>query len=220
MLAPDGRMPRVERRTFLALGVTVLGLAGCTQEPPSDVEGGSLPPRPPAQDPGAGLRGAVAASEVALIAEYRAALAAHPDLAPELGPLVAHHEAHLARVAPDPANPSGVPASPGSSPGSSAAPGAPTIPSASDAADPSSSDPAAEASTDPGAEPDSTAEPDSRAETLGGLAAAEAAAHRDRVAACDAAEDSGLARDLCLIAASEAQHEVVVAALLEERGAR
>jgi hypothetical protein len=174
-------MPHVERRTFLALGVAALGLAGCTGDRPSDAEGESQPPRPPAQDPDAALRERVAASEAALIAAYRAALAAHPDLAPELEPFVAHHEAHLARVAADLANPS---APPGASPTAS----------------------------------DGDRDPGSVAATLERLAEAEAAALRDRVAACDAATNSVLARDLCLIAASEAQHQADLAALLDERG--
>lgn len=173
-------MPHVERRTFLALGVTALGLAGCTGDRPSDAEGGSQPPRPPAQDPDAVLRERVAASEAALIAVYRAALAAHPDLAPELEPFVAHHEAHLARVAADRVN----------------------LDAASDASPTAS---------------DGDRDPDSVAATLERLAEAEAAALRDRVAACDAAANSVLARDLCLVAASEAQHQAELAAMIDER---
>jgi hypothetical protein len=41
---------------------------------------------------------------------------------------------------------------------------------------------------------------------LTGLADAESAAQAQRATACDGAQDPGLARDLCLIAASEAQH--------------
>jgi hypothetical protein len=53
---------------------------------------------------------------------------------------------------------------------------------------------------------------------LAALAAAETAARSERIAACDAALDPALARDLCLIGASEAQH----ATYLERarRGAR
>ena len=187
----------MQRRTFLALGVTALALAGCTGGRPSDAEGGSQPPRPPAKDPDAELRERVAASESALIAAYRAALAAHPDLAPDLGAFVAHHEAHLARVAP-------LLASPGAQAGSPAPPG--------DATAEPSSDPAAEASTTPG-------DPDTEEATLERLAEAEAAAVRDRVAACDAADSSILARDLCVIAASEAQHRAEIGALLDGRRA-
>jgi hypothetical protein len=43
------------------------------------------------------------------------------------------------------------------------------------------------------------------------LAAAESAAQAQRATACDGASDPGLARDLCLIAASEAQHAAVLA---------
>ncbi len=48
------------------------------------------------------------------------------------------------------------------------------------------------------------------------LAAAESAAQAQRATACDGAQDPGLARDLCLIAASEAQH----AAALDDLGER
>ena len=58
----------------------------------------------------------------------------------------------------------------------------------------------------------------SAADVLAGLAAAERRARTARIAACDSAGDAMLARDLCLIAASEAQHaEVLGAAAAQER---
>ena len=51
----------------------------------------------------------------------------------------------------------------------------------------------------------------SAADTLSALAAAETAAQAQRATACDAAQGPALARDLCLIAASEAQHASALA---------
>ena len=168
----------MERRTFLVLGAMAVGLTGCTLgtvEPDPT----SSPPRSPAPtDPDSRLRDEVAASEVALIAAYRAAIESTPELAADLEPFLAHHEQHLARVAP------GFPVGPAS-------------PSAS---------------TSGSSEPSDT----SVGKTLADLAAAEAAAQTQRAAACDGAADPALARDLCLIAASEAQH----AAALERLAAQ
>jgi hypothetical protein len=180
----------VERRTFLVLGAAAVGLAGCTSDPSEPV-----PPSAPAassapRDPDARLREEVATSEVALIAAYRSAIRAAPELASDLAPFVAQHEAHLARVAPGYAE-GGEEASasvspPPDSPSPSGAPtGAPT-------------------GSPPGADDATPIEPASS--VLVGLAAAEAAAQAQRAEACDAAQDPGLARELCLIAASEAQH--------------
>ena len=89
----------MERRTFLVLTAAAVGLAGCTSDPSEPA-----PTGPPAStapsDPDARLRAEVAASEVALIAAYRAAIQANPELAEDLAPFVAQHEAHLDRVAP------------------------------------------------------------------------------------------------------------------------
>ena len=70
----------------------------------------------------------------------------------------------------------------------------------------------------PGSSSTTSSEPSdtSVGKTLAELAAAEAAAQRQRAAACDGAADPALARDLCLIAASEAQH----AAALERLAAQ
>lgn len=205
-------MPPVERRTFLALGVTALGLVGCTGELPAGPEGGSPPPRQPAEDPDSALRARVAASEAALVARYRDALAMHADLVAELGPFLAHHEAHLARVAPGAASASAAPSTVTPTPEESSDGNQPASPSASASGAPPGGDTAVSAS--PGA-----SDPDSRAAAVAGLAEAEGVAHRDRVDACDAAENAGLARDLCLIAASEAQHESALTALQERASA-
>jgi hypothetical protein len=170
-------MPRVERRTFLALGAAVVVLTGCTSGP-TDPDGTPTPTAPDVQrDPDAALRDEVAASEVALIAAYRSALKARPELAGDLAPFLAHHEAHLAQVAPGSTAGAGTPGASASPDGSSSSPPAP-----------------------------------SAAETVAALAAAESRAQAQRAAASDGAMDPGLARDLCLVAASEAQH----AALLED----
>jgi hypothetical protein len=49
--------------------------------------------------------------------------------------------------------------------------------------------------------------------TLARLAAAETAARAEHIRSCDAAAAPALARDLCLMAASEAQHAVVLSDL-------
>ena len=133
------------------------------------------------RDPDAALRDEVAASEVALIAAYRSALEAHPELAADLAPFLAHHEAHLARV----------------SPGSTAGEGTPVA----------SASPRTSGSPSP---------VPSVAETVAALAAAESRAQAQRAAACDGAVDPGLARDLCLVAASEAQHAALLEGLASE----
>jgi hypothetical protein len=170
----------VERRTFLVLCAAAAGLAGCTEDS-SDPEPPSAPPTTAAGDPDARLRDAVAASEVALIGAYRSAIQADPGLAPTLGPFVAQHEAHLARVAPGHSGSSGTAStgSPAASPGAPSAGGTRSV--------------------------------------LVGLADAESAAQSQRATACDGAQDPALARELCLIAASEAQHATALAALAERR---
>lgn len=168
---------------FLVLSAAAVGLAGCTSES-SEAGPPSAPASAAPRDPDARIREEVAASEVALIAAYRSAIGAHPELAADLGPFLVQHEAHLARVAPgfvsDVATPVG---------------------SASASASPSSSSESSEAGA---------------SSVLAELAAAESAAQAQRATACDAAQYPGLARDLCLIAASEAQH----AAALDDLGAR
>jgi hypothetical protein len=193
-------MPRVERRAFLALCAAALGVAGCTRPGPDPQPAPTTSP-PPA-DPDARLRQASAASELALITAYRAAIAEHPDLAADLGPFLAHHEAHLERVLPGsavattPPGPTGSPAA-----GGSAGPTGSANPTGS---------------PEPGA---SSVERPDPAATLAALAEAEARARRERTSACDAATDPALARDLCLIAASEAQHADVLATLAESGSA-
>ncbi|MCU0263911.1 MAG: hypothetical protein MUF09_09615 [Candidatus Nanopelagicales bacterium] len=175
----------MERRTFLALGAAAVGLTGCTSDP-ADPDRTSAPTAPDVQrDLDAALREGVAASEVALIAAHRAAIAAHPELAAALAPLVAHHEAHLARVAPG-------------SPSGAGTPVASTSP---------------DRSGSPESSPSSVP---SVAETLAALAAAESQAQAQRSTACDGAVDPGLARDLCLVAASEAQHAALLEGLADE----
>jgi hypothetical protein len=179
MAGRDARIPRVERRTFLVLGAAAVGLTGCTSDPSNPG-----PPSPPAasaapSDPDARLRDEVAASEVSLLTAYRSAIRANPDLAVDLAPFVAQHEAHLDRVAPAGSAPPLVPATP------------------SDSVRPSTQETA----------------PLPAEEVLAALAAAESAAQAQRATACDGAQDPGLARDLCLIAASEAQHAVALEGL-------
>jgi hypothetical protein len=181
----------MDRRAFLVLGASVLGVAACTGdgEPDAGPDGSPVEPapsQPPADDPDGPLRDRVAAAEAALIAQYRTVISERPRLADTLAPFLAHHEEHLARVAP------------GWGPGPVETP----VPSASASAGPSGS--AAPAPSG------------SAAEALDRLARAERDAGRDRIAACDAAASGVLARDLCLISASEAQH----AAVLERRGNR
>lgn len=63
------------------------------------------------------------------------------------------------------------------------------------------------------ASPEPSADP---ADVLSRLAATESTARDQRIAACDAAVDPALARELCLIGASEAQHAAVLAAAARE----
>ena len=217
----------MERRTFLVLGAAAVGLAGCTSDtsepgPPSAQATTAAP-----SDPDARIREEVAASEVALIAAYRSAIGANPDLAADLEPFLAQHEAHLARVAPGFVSDVGTPVAstspsasgppigepsaagdPGTSPSDS--PGAGTSPSGSP-------DAGTSPTGSPGAGTASSGSPNSGASSVvAELAAAESAAQAQRATACDGAQDPGLARDLCLIAASEAQH----AAALDDLGER
>jgi hypothetical protein len=178
----------VERRTFLVLSAAAVGLAGCTSDssepgPPS----APAPTRPPS-DPDARVRDEVAASEIALVAAYRSAIATSPELAADLEPFVAQHEAHVARVAPGFAT-SSTPSGSASMRGSASA----------------SANPSGSASASPSASARSVAD------TLSALAAAESAAQVQRATACDAAQGPALARELCLIAASEAQHAAALA---------
>lgn len=182
----------MDRRTFLALCVVAVGTAGCTG-PSDDADPG---PKPPPDDPDAAVRTDVAVSERALIALYATTLAAHPQLADALAPLRAHHEAHLARVGADPVGtPSGTASAPGSAPTgvSTASPGSSGSDSASASARPA---------------PTPTVE-----ESLAALAGAEDLARAQRITSCDAAASRSLARDLTLVAASEAQHAAVLEGL-------
>ena len=194
-------MRGVERRTFLVLGAVALGLAGCTNQAPTPRPDGSATAAPET-DPDDAVRSAVAASELALIASYRTAIEAHPELADELGPFLIHHEAHLARIAPERAAEAagtgdGSPSAIASASGDGSTPGN----AGSEGAAPSGNE-------------TGTASP-AAAETVAALADAEAAARRERIASCDAALDPALARNLVLIAASEAQHAAVLEDLAE-----
>ena len=121
--------------------------------------------------------------KLALIASYRSAIEVAPEeLAGRLEPLLAHHVAHLARVAPEAATPT-----PTASPGTARPDDSPTEPG------------------------DAPAVP--ALATVKALAEAESKAQAQRTDACDSALDAGLARDLCLIAASEAQHAEVLTRL-------
>lgn len=80
------------------LGAAAMGLAGCTSErakPPDQ----SVDPEV-AVDPDAEVRADFAASEVALIAAYRTAIASEPGLSEALQAFLDHHVAHLSRVWP------------------------------------------------------------------------------------------------------------------------
>ena len=133
-------------------------------------------------------------------------------LADELGPFLSHHEAHLARVAPErAAEAAGSGGGSASAVASPSAEGSAPSNSASAGAAPSGG----EIVTDsPDASTSATAT--SVAETLATLADAEAAARRERIASGDAAIDPVLARNLVLIAASEAQHAALLGDLAEE----
>jgi len=212
----------VERRTFLALCAAALGLAGCTDDEPLPTPSATPTPSPAPTDPDAATRAAVAESEADLVRAYRAAIAAVPALATVLSPWLAHHEEHLDRVSPgatvpaDPVASSGSEA--GAGPEAGASPGARTSAGAEAEATESAA-PGSDAS--PGAEPQATesaAPGQDPGAVLAALFEAERTARRQRVSACDGAVDPGLARDLCLIAASEAQHAAALRDLAEEAG--
>ncbi len=180
------------------MGLAAAGMVGCTRE--------SAEPNPPSApatvttpaDPDARLRADTAASETALIAVYREAIAAHPGLAAELELFVVQHEAHLARVAPGHALGSNAPVESGSTPASTP---------------PNGPSPATDAPTAPPSGSAIATSDASASAVLGGLADAEVAAQVQRATACDGARDPALARDLCLIAASEAQHAAALGSL-------
>ena len=199
------RIPGVERRTFLVLTASAAGLAGCTQDPEPAPRPTVAPTTASPSDPDAQLRGRVAAGELGLIAAYRSAIESNPGLSGELEPLMADHAAHLERVAPgtsaapDPGASAPAPAEPAPAEPSAAEPSA----AASGAAEPSDS---ASATDAPAETPTDSPPTRSRRKTLTGLADAESQALAERTSACDSAQSPALARDLCLIAASEAQH--------------
>ncbi|HEX6888064.1 MAG TPA: hypothetical protein VF143_08150 [Candidatus Nanopelagicales bacterium] len=202
----------MERRDFLVLG-GALALGACTPAtrptPP--------PPSEPASDPDADLRAATAASELALIAAYRTAITAFPELGSQLRPLAAQHESHLAAI--DPAAASGAAsAAPGtSSPGSAALGPVASPASSGGTSTPSSEDRVAEGSAPAAGDgpPAWTA-----AQALTALAEEESAAQQQRATACDGVQEAALARVLCLVAASEGQHAVVLTAWSEREAGR
>jgi hypothetical protein len=216
----------VERRTFLVLSAAAVGLAGCTSDPS---EPG--PPSAPAtsaapSDPDARIREDVAASEVALIAAYRSAIGANPDLAGDLAPFLTQHQAHLARVAPGLVADVGPPlasmsasGSPSGEPSAAGEPNAAASGSSEAGASPSGFP---ESGDSPSGSPRASSSPSGSSDAgaasiVAELAAAESAAQAQRATACDGAQNPGLARDLCLIAASEAQHAAALGDLGEQR---
>ena len=104
----------LRRRSVLAAAVTAVPLmaAGCKGV-------GALGTLPTAGPDVAVLRGAIR-TEQALIARYRAAMAGSPGLAGTLGPLLAQHREHLARLTSMLIEPSSPGATPRASPSVSA----------------------------------------------------------------------------------------------------
>lgn len=187
----------MERRTFLVLTVSAAGLAGCTPDPEPTPPPTVAPTTASPPDPDGQLRARAAAAELGLIAAYRSAVESNPGLAGELEPLMAHHMAHLERVAPGASTDLDASAPAAAEPSTSA---------------PAASEPSASASTSGAPADTSTAAPQTRSRrtTLTGLTDAESQAVAERTSACDSAHSPALARDLCLIAASEAQHAQVL----------
>ena len=182
----------MDRRTFLVLAAAAAGTAGCTGTEDRPGPTGSTPAPP---DPDDAIRVRVAESEAALIATYRAALDSAPALARTLVPLLRQHEEHLGLVAPPGWTPPVTSATgPSGSSGSSGSSGGPA-PAASPALSPAPAD-----------------------ALLVELAAAETAARDQRITACDGATDPDLARLLCLVGASEAQHAAVLERAVEDLG--
>jgi hypothetical protein len=170
------RIPDVERRTFLVLTAAAVAATGCTSEPESTPPPTVAPTTASPADPDQQLRARVAAAELALIAGYQSSLESNPGLAGDLEALMADHRAHLERVQP--------------------------------AATTAIADPGATAAATGGPVDSPATTPPTRSprKTLTVLAEAESLALAERTAACDSAQSPALARDLCLIAASEAQH--------------
>jgi hypothetical protein len=210
----DGRIAVVDRRTFLVMGVAALGLAGCTTDapPPPSPTAPTLPSGP--NDPDAELRATVARSEAALIVAYRTAISSRPELAGDLRPFLAHHEQHLERVLPG-SDPQALVTPTAVASQSRPAAGA-SVAEPSGTASPSPPAAGASAAESPGTATATATATEQAGAALTALAAAEREAHVERVSACDGASAPGLARDLCLIAASEAQHAAELDALAEE----
>ena len=197
----DARIPRVERRTFLVLSAAALGSAGCTAADASPSPPGR-PPEESAEDPDAAIRRRVADSEVALIAAYarrspripssRRSWPPSSSTTRSIWPGSSRGRLRVRRlpVQPRPAVPrtdlrdprAGTPPHP-EPPRAQPRPLAPP--------------------TDPAPRPTRRSPPrPPRWRPWPGRGAAQ----HQRASACDGADDAGLARDLCLIAASEAQH--------------
>lgn len=78
----------IDRRGFIAGAVAgALALAGCTSGPPTAADTGTDR-----------VRAQVAADEASLIAQYATTIAALPQLAASLQPIMQEHQAHLAAM--------------------------------------------------------------------------------------------------------------------------
>jgi hypothetical protein len=185
----------VERRSFLGVlaAAGVLGLAGCTDTAPTPgPTGGSTTPAP---SPGGDdeLRQATADAEQQLITMYAIAIAtADTEVAERLRELQAQHVEHAQRLLPGREVSTSPPLPTASQPDSPSSPTGTTAPTGTGSPGPAVSAPRV---------------------VLAGLRRAELVALDQRRAACVAATAPELVRSLCLIAASEAQHAEVLAAL-------
>jgi hypothetical protein len=235
----------VERRTFLVLGAAAVGLAGCTQDaPPPDVPTTTRPARKDPDEAlrtqvaraEAGLivayRQAISRQpdlepELAVILTHHEAHLARvepdEDAAAELvrGSAAASGASPEASAAGPTASPEASAAGPTASPEASGA-GSKATPQASSSdlgqslESAAAGQPAApEPPTPSSASPSTTGQVEEATDVLARLGAAEAEALEERTSACDAARSAVLARDLCLIAASEAQHESLLGSLRE-----
>lgn len=205
----------MDRRSFLGLvgGAGLVTLAGCTDSRPRPVPTGtstatSLP------DDDDGLRDATFAAEQQLVTLYASALAtASPQLVAQLRAVQDQHVQHAQRLRPE-LTVSTEPPSP--SPSGTAPP---TLDPAQQSEQDTASASPPEVSVGPGETGGpagaQAAAPRPQA-VLANLRRAELAAVRQRSAACEQAEDPQLARSLCLIAASEAQHADVLSDLRAE----
>lgn len=207
MPAPERPGLRLTRRAAL-VSVAAVGLVGCTPERGLDRRRREEDPAPvePRVDPDVAVAAEVLAAESAVLALVRATVERHPALADRLDPVAATHEAHTALLddaVPEEATAAPSPSASGPAPGpageaSPTASGSPAAPAA----------PAASVSPSPG-DPE-TAVPRNARRALRQVAAAEQDLATRTKQQAFKAQSGAFARVLGSMAASAAQHAVLL----------